>query len=115
MAEATGRAPPALAARPRLRPWLHSAVEAFNLLSGSRGLGLAGPLPIPLSEIESYCRLFAVTDPQEAAELVELVQAMDAAYLEVAVGWGEARRETARQDGAEEEVPAGRVARRRGR
>ena len=96
-----------------MRPWLHSAIEAFNLLSGSRGVGLGGALPIPLSEIESYCRLFAVTDPQDAAELVELVQAMDAAYLEVAAGRGEERPGAARQDAAADEPRAGKPARRR--
>ena len=90
-----------------MRPWLHSTVEAFNLLTGLRGLGLGGPLPIPLSEIESYCRLFAVTEPQEAAELAELVQAMDGAYLEIA-----ARRGEVRQDAEREEAPASRPARR---
>ena len=84
VAEITGQTPPALAARPALAPWLGSALAAFGLLNGSRGAGYGGPLPIPLTEIESYCRLFAISDPEEVAELVELIQAMDATYLEAA-------------------------------
>lgn len=59
-------------------------MAAFALLNGARGAGYGGPLPIPLSEIESYCRLFAISEPEEVAELVELMQAMDTAYLEAA-------------------------------
>ncbi len=86
MAEITGATPPALAARRAIEPWLLGYVEAFNRLSASRAVGAAGPLPIALSEIESYCRLFGWTGIEEAAELVEIVQAMDAAYLAVAYG-----------------------------
>ena len=93
-----------------MQPWLHSAIEAFNLLSGSRGFGLYGALPIPLSEIESYCRLFSVTDLQEAAELIALVQAMDATYLEVAAGQGGARPGMAGQDTGADQARAGKPA-----
>jgi hypothetical protein len=66
-----------------LLPGLGRYIEAFDRLSGARGAGFGGPLPIPLSEIESYCRLFGWSDPEETGDLVEVVQAMDAAYLEV--------------------------------
>lgn len=58
-------------------------LEAFGRLSGARGAGIGGPLPIPLAEIESYCRLFGWRDPEETGDLVEIIQAMDAVYLEV--------------------------------
>lgn len=63
-------------------PDLRSTLEAFALLSGSRGAGLGRPLPIPLSEIESYCRLFGLTDPDDVVDLVELIVAMDTVYLD---------------------------------
>lgn len=81
VAEITGKAPPALAARVEAWPSLHGYVETFNLLSGSRPFGPSGPSPIPLSEIESYCRLYGWTRPEEVSELVEIVRAMDDAYL----------------------------------
>ena len=88
MAAATGETPPALAARPELSLWLGSAMAAFGLLNGSRGAGYGGPLPIPLSEIESYCRLYGWTRAEEVDELVEIVRAMDEAYLAVAARHG---------------------------
>jgi hypothetical protein len=72
-------------------------VEAYNLLAGSRAAGPAGPLPIPLSEIESYCRLFGWRGAEEVADLVEILQAMDAAYLEVVARRAEERREDERE------------------
>ena len=84
-----------------LLPGLGRYVEAFGRLSGARGAGFGGPYPIPLSEIESYCRLFGWSDHEEVGELVEIVQAMDAAYLEVsarlreAVPWSPASRQDA--------------------
>ncbi len=83
MAEVTGAPPPALASRPEVLPGLGSYLEAFEVLRGSRGVGHAGPLPIRLSEIESYCRLTGWRDPEAMAELVAIVQALDAVYLQV--------------------------------
>jgi len=40
-----------------------------------------GPGPIPLTEIEAYFRLFAVTDPDDAEEIVYLIQEMDQEFL----------------------------------
>ena len=87
-----GAPPPALEARPGLLPGLGRYVEAFDRLSSARGTGFGGPFPIPLSEIESYCRLFGWRDPEETGEMVEMVQAMDAVYLEVSARLREADR-----------------------
>jgi hypothetical protein len=96
-----GAPPPALEARPVLLPGLGRYVEAFDRLSSARGAGFGGPNPIPLSEIESYCRLFGWRDPEEIGELVELIQAMDEAYLEVSTRLREAgRRHPAGRQGA---------------
>lgn len=43
-----------------------------------------GPGPIPLSEIYAYCQMFGIDDPDERYELVMLLQAADAGYLEKA-------------------------------
>ena len=88
MAEITGAPPPALAARPEILPGLGPYLEAFSVLCGARATGLGGPLPIPLSEIESYCRLTGWREPESVAELVAVIQAMDAAYLEVTAARG---------------------------
>ena len=75
-------------------------MAAFGLLSSSRAHGFAGPLSIPLSEIESYCRLYGVGGPEEVAGLIEMIQAMDAAYLEVAAKQAQADQKTAPRDPA---------------
>ncbi len=37
---------------------------------------------IPLSEIESYFRIFGIDDPFERQDFIEIIGAMDAVYLE---------------------------------
>ena len=40
-----------------------------------------GPGAIPLSEIESYFRIFGVDDPFEREDFIEVIGAMDGVYL----------------------------------
>jgi hypothetical protein len=72
-----------LAERPELFEDLHDVVDAFAVLSAGRtlslGLGAAVANPIPLVEVEAYCRLAGIVD---TAEFCRLIRAMDAAYLE---------------------------------
>jgi len=42
-----------------------------------------GPQAISLAEVASYCSMAAVSDPVARMTLLEMVQAMDGAYLEV--------------------------------
>lgn len=69
--------------RPELFEDLHEVVDAFAVLSAGRtlslGLGAAAANPIPLVEVEAYCRLAGILD---TAEFCWLIRAMDAAYLE---------------------------------
>lgn len=57
-------------------------VEAFNILSASRPVTMNGPGPIPLSEVYAYCQMFGIDDPDERHDLVMLLQAADAGWLE---------------------------------
>lgn len=59
-------------------------LEAFNILSASRPVTMNGPGPIPLSEVFAYCQMFGIDDPDERQELVMMLQAADAGYLEKA-------------------------------
>ena len=97
----TGCEPPALATRPDPAPSLDAYVEAYNLLSASRQSGLGGPQAISLGEIEAFCRLFGWREAEELVDLVEIIQAMDAAYLEVATQRNEERRESAKSQPVE--------------
>lgn len=76
-----------------MAPWRTAYVEAYNLLSASRQSGLGGPQPVTLGEIEAFCRLFGWRGTEELADLVEIIQAMDAAYLETTMRRAEESRE----------------------
>lgn len=43
--------------------------------------GQAGPLPIPLSEVQAYLSIVNITDREERAKLMRLVRKMDQAEL----------------------------------
>jgi hypothetical protein len=70
-------------------------VKAFDRLSRARGTSSCGPRPIRLSEIESYCRLFGWCDPEDVGDLVDILQAMDAAFLDGSARLRDADRWTA--------------------
>lgn len=67
----------ALSSRVSIDPAVYDIAEAFSVLSPAR---LAPSAPIPLSEIESYIRLFDVHD---VPRFVRLVRALDSAFLGV--------------------------------
>jgi hypothetical protein len=57
IAEATGKAPPALERRPGIFGLAKEIVEAYNVLAGKRTAGMI-PNPIQLSEIVAYVQLY---------------------------------------------------------
>lgn len=62
MAKATGKTPDALQRKPEY-PYEHGEyLQAFELVSRGRRIGLNSVGYIPLAEIEAYCRLFEVFD-----------------------------------------------------
>jgi hypothetical protein len=83
LAARSGREPQALADRPELFEDLQAVAEGFAVLSVGRtvsvGVAAVAPDPIPLAEIEAYCRLNGIAD---GAEFSRLIRAMDATYLE---------------------------------
>lgn len=85
LADETGEAPPALAARPALPADLVPYWEAFAVLSCARGVG-HGPQRITLGDVLAYCELRGVDDSEERVRLVHLVQAMDDEYFALAAG-----------------------------
>lgn len=78
----------AIASRPELLDEHVWYWKAFWTLSGSRpiAVGFSGsaPLPIPISEYESFCRLYDVTGDDRDA-LVEVVRSLDAEYLKAQI------------------------------
>lgn len=77
----TGVTPRALQERPRLEPGASPSWDAFWLLSGGRGSGMQGPLPVALSEILSYLHLIGEDRSSERLKLLRIIRNMDAAFL----------------------------------
>lgn len=56
--------------------------HAFRVLSGARGHGFAGPLPLAYSELRAYAEANGFAESMaDLEEFVLLLQGQDAAYL----------------------------------
>jgi hypothetical protein len=60
----------------------HYYYTAYQGISRSRGVSMAGPLPIPVSEILSYCILFQIDNLTERERIFKFTNRLDSAYLE---------------------------------
>lgn len=79
--QSTGETPPALLAKPLLTEWDTDYWQAFQILSPSRQRGMSGPGAIPLSEIESYFRIYGIDDLEERNQFVLMIRGMDSVWL----------------------------------
>jgi len=57
-----------------------AAWDMFNGLMDSRQIGFSGPGYIPLSEKREWLDENGITDPDDRAELLEMIAEMDSAY-----------------------------------
>lgn len=55
-------------------------MRVFTDLSRSRPVGM-GVSAIPISEIKAYCEMFGITDPNERADLLFIIQQMDEEFM----------------------------------
>jgi len=55
--------------------------EAFHILSDSRQSGMSVG-PIPLTEIESFFRMFSINDPDLVHEWLTLIREMDNEFMQ---------------------------------
>lgn len=78
-----GLDPQALRDRPVLDKVQAYYMDAFQVITDSRRYTYGQPIPIPLSEILSYCQLFYIDSLLEREQLVRVVQALDNTYLKV--------------------------------
>ena len=76
--------------RPVLYRDLRQDYEAFHVLSSSRHIGMGGASPIPISQIESYMRIFEITDLAEKKFFIYRIRLIDHLYLE----WQTAKRKS---------------------
>ncbi len=74
---------PALRSRPLLNQRQMWYMEVFEDLGGSRNAAMGGPLPIPVSEIHSYCQLMDLRGTEFRQTLLIYMRSLDRRYLEV--------------------------------
>lgn len=76
--------PKALRDRPVLPPDLAFYKRLFTELSDSRSYTQHGqPLPIPISELVSYCEMFGIKQLSERQTFFRVIRALDRAYVDV--------------------------------
>lgn len=56
--------------------------HGFIILSGSRPVGMAGPLHIMFSEIQAYCHLYDITESRKKEEFTDFVKMLDTLWIE---------------------------------
>ena len=78
VADKTGKVPTALKEEPDVYPDMQWIWDAFWMLHRSRQIGMSVG-PIPLSEIESFIRLFEV---REIEAFIAAIDALDRMYLQ---------------------------------
>jgi len=78
--ETTGETPFALRNRPTLDGRLGFYFRAFNRCSASRTWNEGGPAAISLVEVQAYCQLFGIDDPELREAVLDHVQALDEVF-----------------------------------
>lgn len=92
-----GLDPPALRDRPLLDERLSFYNDIFNEISESRTYSAAGtPLPLPVSEINSYFEMYYIDSLAEREIIHKMVRALDRAYVKLLSERAEEERDAAR-------------------
>ena len=81
MAKVTGKAPPALANKPSPDTGLHSYLQAFKRLSGSRAMNGSAAGQIPFSEMVAYMAAYSISRPSHKAMFIGLVRVCDDEWM----------------------------------
>lgn len=85
-------------------------MTGFNRLSPRRPQGMNGPLRIPVSEIESYCRFMEFDHPRRM-DFLYFIERMDETYMDFVraqIAEEERKNEVARAKAAKNKPPLGR-------
>lgn len=72
---------PILNSRPELYQDLLWIWEAFMILSTARQIGMSGPQPINMTDLNSYCEFEGIRHPEEREELRHHIQKLDLHFL----------------------------------
>lgn len=66
---------------PELLSHLNWVWEAFGELNYRRGVSMAGPVPITMSDIEAYCRFRSIFSPYERDRFLIYLRALDQEWM----------------------------------
>lgn len=91
----TGQTPLALLKRPKLQRHDARYIDAFKVLDRSRCRAFEGFQPISLTEMKTYFETFYITGESIRRRYVEVLQALDGAFLDYHAERAEARRKQA--------------------
>lgn len=91
----TGRPIPALQRRPKLQQCDKRFLTAFTVLGKARQFGMSAPQALALSEIKAYLEISGV-DHARWPRYVDVLQQMDAVYLEHAAQKADEARKAAK-------------------
>lgn len=72
---------PALEAMPDLNEYLSGFLSAFLTLNRARTTGGMSANPLLMTDIEAYCRLKGIDNPEEREEFLSYMQTMDDEFL----------------------------------
>lgn len=78
----TGKLPPELAAKPRLDADAAEYFADFRMISAGREYNDLGAQAVKTSEILAYCQLKGITSAEDRQALLQMVRAMDSAYVQ---------------------------------
>lgn len=65
-----------------MEPHDHRYLTAFHTLNRARQHGMAGVQPLQLTEIEAFLGIASITEPQKRLRYAQLIQEMDAVFLD---------------------------------
>lgn len=81
-----------------LAPHLFWVWQAFTVLSRNRLVNQAGPQPIPLTEVSSYCFLEGIIDEEDRRDLLHFVTILDVEWCKVTYDRISKRREIEKKE-----------------
>ncbi len=80
--EETGVKPEGLRNRPVLDYRQVYYYNIYQRVAGSRRVSMSGALPIPVSEIRSYCDLFKIHNVEHIEAIFDRITHLDSVYLD---------------------------------
>jgi hypothetical protein len=72
---------PILNSKPDLFPDLLWIWESFMVLSSARQVGMSGPQPMTITDINAFCQFHEMTNRDEREEFLYYMQEMDRSFL----------------------------------